>query len=95
VLEWILGRCRGEAGAKTTPIGWVPKPEDLDMNGLNLPSDRMDKLMAVSLDEWMNEVKDHRAFFEQFGPYLPDEMVEEMDALEARLEEAAGKKKKG
>ena len=48
IIEWILDRCRGEADAVKTPIGYVPTPESLDLTGLDISREALDKLFAVN-----------------------------------------------
>ncbi len=86
VLEWILSRCRGEVEAHKTPIGYVPRPQDIDLNGLKLSDKTMEKLVAVDKNEWLEELKGHKEFFEQFGDRLPKAIWDEYAALKQRLE---------
>jgi phosphoenolpyruvate carboxykinase (GTP) len=85
VLEWILDRCRGEADAKPTPIGYVPTPESLDLTGLALSDKVIEELVAVDPEEWQQEVESIREFFKQFGDRLPHAMIDELDSLHRRL----------
>ncbi|MDD4891099.1 MAG: phosphoenolpyruvate carboxykinase (GTP) [Phycisphaerae bacterium] len=86
IIEWVLGRCRGEVEGVKTPIGFVPNPKDLDMTGLDVPADAMAKLFAVSRDAWQAELKDIAGFFDQFGTRLPAEMWRQYELLSARLQ---------
>ena len=88
VLKWIFERCDGKAQAVETPIGWLPGPGDLDTNGLNLPADRLEKLLSVDVEGWLAEVPAIRQHWKQFGSHLPKALVEETDALEHRLKKA-------
>jgi phosphoenolpyruvate carboxykinase (GTP) len=85
VLDWIIRRCSGEAEAEETPIGYVPTPEALDMDGLDLPSEAMRRLLEVSADDWIEELKGIKEFFSKFGDRLPPQMWEEYRALSRRL----------
>jgi phosphoenolpyruvate carboxykinase (GTP) len=85
VLDWILRRSRGEAGAIETPLGYIPAPGELNLEGLDLPAGAMEQLLAVDRDLWLEELAEHRRFFEQFGSRLPSELLEENKALENRL----------
>jgi phosphoenolpyruvate carboxykinase (GTP) len=86
ILEWILDRCREEADAEATPIGFVPTKESLDLSGLDLPDKTVEKLLKVDPDTYLCEVQDIRQFFEKFGDRLPHALVDEADALERRLQ---------
>jgi len=85
VLEWIVDRCRARVGASETPIGYIPKIEDIDLTGLDLPSDTLEKLLAIDKKEWKKELTEHKEFFKMFGQRLPKEIWDEYKALEKRL----------
>ncbi len=85
IIEWILGRCRGDLQAAETPIGYVPHPKDIDMSGLDLPAGNMDKLFAVSRKDWLVEVDAVGKFFDTFGTRMPEEMRQQHEALRQRL----------
>jgi phosphoenolpyruvate carboxykinase (GTP) len=85
VLKWIFERCDGTAKAVDTPIGRLPRPEDLDVEGLDIPAGNMAKLLSVDLEGWLAEVPPIRQFFSDFGDRLPRELHEEVDRLEQRL----------
>jgi phosphoenolpyruvate carboxykinase (GTP) len=85
VLEWILARCRDEAGAKETPIGYVPHPKDIDMTGLHLAEGAMAKLFHLDETDWEAELAGQKEFFAKFGDRLPSEIWEEYEALSKRL----------
>lgn len=87
VLEWILARCRGEVDAVRTPIGYVPRPEDLDLTGLKISKAKLKKLLEVKREDWFEEIEGIAEFFKQFNQRLPIEMWAQLDALKRRLEE--------
>ncbi|MCX7016203.1 MAG: phosphoenolpyruvate carboxykinase (GTP) [Candidatus Sumerlaeota bacterium] len=86
VLDWILARCKGEVEAERTPIGFVPKPEDINTEGLDLAPGDVEKLLAVPRDEWTAEMGRISEFFKKFGERLPAEMWAQHQALQRRLE---------
>jgi Phosphoenolpyruvate carboxykinase (GTP) len=85
VLEWILERCNNTAGAVKTPIGYIPKINEIDKHGLHLPKGNMEKLFTISRKEWREELKGIKEFFEMFGEDLPAELWQECKALKKRL----------
>ncbi len=85
VLMWILARCDGEVDAVETPIGYEPKPEDINIDGLDISVDVIKELLTVDKGLWKEEAKGIREFYAQFGDRLPKELSDELDALEKRL----------
>jgi len=85
VIEWILDRCRGEGEAVKTPIGYVPSAESLDLTGLPLARETLNKLFAVSRTDWYDETDGVAAFFQQFGNRLPKVLWEQLESLRLRL----------
>ena len=85
VIEWILERCEGKAGADWTPIGWVPKSDSLDMTGLDLSPETIKALLSVDPSEWEQELEDIKKFFKQFGARFPRALWEEYEASKGRL----------
>jgi phosphoenolpyruvate carboxykinase (GTP) len=85
VLEWMLDRCAGKAGATDTAIGRLPRPEDIDTQGLNVSADALKALLNVDAGSWRKEAADMRAYFEQFGARMPAQLLEELKGLQARL----------
>ncbi len=85
VLEWMLDRCAGNAGATETPIGRLPRPEDIDTKGLNVGADALQALLSVDPNSWKKEAADMRAYFEQYGARMPRDLLEELKGLESRV----------
>ncbi len=85
VIEWILDRCRGEADAVKTPIGYVPTPDSLDMTGLEIPRETLNKLLAVNRADWYEETDGIASFFQQFGRRFPKALWEQLELLRLRL----------
>jgi phosphoenolpyruvate carboxykinase (GTP) len=88
VLKWIFERCSGKAEAVDTPIGRLPAPGSLDLQGLDLKGSAMEELLKVDVDEWLAEVPLIKEHFETFGDRLPAELWEELKGLEDRLQKA-------
>jgi len=85
VLEWIFERVSGRGDAVDTPIGWLPGPGAIDIEGLEVSKEDMDELLRVDLGEWRAEVPLIREHFAQFGDHLPPELSTAVDDLERRL----------
>jgi phosphoenolpyruvate carboxykinase (GTP) len=85
VLKWIVDRVSGEAGARETPIGLVPRPKDLELGGLDLPKDRLEALFDVDMSQWRDEVEEIRNFLSPYRGRLPGEIREKTEQLERRI----------
>ena len=85
VLEWVISRCRGEGLAVETPIGYVPEPGAISVEGLDLSPGAMDRLFEIDHQGWIAALESQTALFDKFGDRLPKEMRQEHDALEKRL----------
>ena len=85
VLKWIFERCNGTANAVDTPIGRLPRPEDLDVGGLDIPAANLSKLLNVDVEGWLGEIPLIHQFFDQFGERLPKALRDEVNRLEQRL----------
>jgi phosphoenolpyruvate carboxykinase (GTP) len=85
VLAWIVRRCEGEAGAQETPIGLVPRPEDLDTDGLDLSAEALEQLLTVEEEPLRAELGQIREHLAQFGDDLPAAVREQFQALERKL----------
>ncbi len=86
VLLWILARCEGKVDAIETPIGFVPKAEDINIEGLEGVSlDTIKDLLGVDKESWKEDVKNIEEFYQQVGSHVPAEMYEELKALKERL----------
>lgn len=88
VLKWISERVSGKVSAQSTPIGFMPKAEDLDLTGLDISKETMDELLAVKVDEWLEEAASIREHYAGYGEKLPQELLEELNKLEQRLKTA-------
>ncbi len=90
VLKWILERVEGKGQATETPIGWVPTPDALTLDGLDIPRGTMEELLRVNPADWQTELEDTRKFFEQFGKRLPAELRTEHEQLAQRFARPVG-----
>ncbi|MCD7888857.1 MAG: phosphoenolpyruvate carboxykinase (GTP) [Oscillospiraceae bacterium] len=86
VLDWIISRCEGTVDAVETPIGYEPKPEDINIEGLDgITVDTIADLLSVDKDLWLEDTKSIEEFYSRFGDKLPKEMAYELNALKERL----------
>ncbi len=85
VLLWILDRCAGKVDADITPIGYVPKAEDINIEGLDITLDTIKELLTVDKESWLEDIENIKDFYKQVGDRVPATMYDELAALEARL----------
>jgi phosphoenolpyruvate carboxykinase (GTP) len=85
ILKWVVDRARGRTPGRETPIGWVPRYEDIDWTGMDFPRETWDELMRVDRKAWRKEVMDHEELFIELHAHLPKEMVYERELLICRL----------
>lgn len=86
VLKWMIDRCEGKGGATESPIGFVPRTEDLDREGLdNIRVEDLRKMLSVEASEWEAELKEQQKFFETLQPYVPDELLKEGEKVADRF----------
>jgi phosphoenolpyruvate carboxykinase (GTP) len=83
VLAWVFRRCDGEAVANETPIGFVPGPEHLELNGID--RDAVAEALSVDLDEARAELDQTQTHLARFGDRLPTPIRDQFDALKERL----------
>ncbi len=87
VLKWIFERCAGTADAVETPIGSLPTPGSLDLDGLNIEDDDLETLLRVERDGWLQELPLIREYYAQFGDRMPQELSSLVDYLEESLQD--------
>lgn len=86
VLKYVVDRIEGKVSARETPIGLVPAPGALDVEGLDITEEQLEKALAVRPEEWKKEIPQINEWFEKFGDTLPTVLWSELDALKARLD---------
>lgn len=85
VLEWIIDRCEGKKDAVETAIGYVPKPEDINIEGLDIDRKTLEEILSVDNTKWMQEGQGIEEFYKKFGNKLPQELADQLQALKQRL----------
>ncbi|MGC4031692.1 MAG: phosphoenolpyruvate carboxykinase domain-containing protein [Tepidisphaeraceae bacterium] len=85
VLKWIIDRCQGRAYARETPLGWMPRSEDIDLDGLDIDIDDFHGLEAVTTEDVKQEIMSQEELFLKLAGDLPKEMIFQRELLIARL----------
>ncbi|MBI2395250.1 MAG: phosphoenolpyruvate carboxykinase (GTP) [Deltaproteobacteria bacterium] len=89
VLKWVVDRARGKRGASETVIGWVPRPGDLDLSGLDISNEQVEAATAVNVEEWRRELEDQKEFFEKIDR-TPRALTLQRELLLERIKDIAG-----
>jgi phosphoenolpyruvate carboxykinase (GTP) len=85
VLAWMLERVAGTAGATETAIGSLPRPQDLNVKGLDITPQALEELLRVDPAQWRNEVGEFRKYLSQYGARLPSSLTQSLDKVEKAL----------
>ena len=85
VILWMLHRCKGTVGAVETPLGYEPKPEDIDVEELNITPETLEKLLRVDKDAWKHEIQDIENFYSKFEQ-LPKELTDSLEELKQGID---------
>jgi len=85
ILHWIVDRCHGRAYAVETPLGWMPRRQDIDLNGLAVSEADFDEMQTVDLKAFKAEVAEHEELFLKLAGDLPKEMIFQRELLISRL----------
>jgi len=88
VLKWVFDRCAGKAEAIETPIGNLPTIDGLDTDGLDVDDATMAHLLRVDINGWLQEIPLIKEYYALFGDRLPAQLLDEVEKLEQRLEQA-------
>lgn len=87
VIAWIIDRLEEEGAAVETPLGLVPAPGALNLDGLEITEKNLQELFAIDPNSWHAECDLTESYFAQFGQFLPQEMMQELAGLRSRLAE--------
>ncbi|MBI1842972.1 MAG: phosphoenolpyruvate carboxykinase (GTP) [Verrucomicrobia bacterium] len=86
VLKWIIDRCQGRVGAHEMPLGWFPRAQDFDLEGLKgFTAQDFETIQNINLEEWRREALSQDELFIKLYSYLPKEMIFQRELLVARL----------
>jgi phosphoenolpyruvate carboxykinase (GTP) len=85
VLAWMLERVAGTAGATDTAIGALPRPQDLNVKGLEITPAALNELLRVDPAQWRTEVGEFRKYLDQYGSRLPAVLAQNLEAVEKAL----------
>ncbi len=75
ILKWVVERAHGKSVGIETPLGWMPRYEDIDWNGLDFTKEQWDQVMNLDRDIWLKEIAMHDDLFFKLYDRLPKEMT--------------------
>ncbi len=81
VIDWIIKRCENEVEAVESPIGLLPKAEDINIEGLDLTAEKLKDLLYIDKESWLDNIEGIEEFFSSFGERLPKELKQELENL--------------
>ena len=85
VLKWIVERARGRATGRETPLGWMPRHQDIDWTGMPFDEEDFEALTAIDRKAWRRELMEHEELFLDLREHLPKELLFERELLICRL----------
>jgi phosphoenolpyruvate carboxykinase (GTP) len=85
VLQWIIDRCENRVEAVEQPIGYLPKPDDIDVAGLDVSSATLEQLLAVDTSQWRAELDHIDEYLQSFGDRVPEKLLAEHAKIKAAL----------
>ena len=87
VLKWICERVSGKGKAVKTAIGYMPTPDAIDTEGLDISEETMKELLTINKEDWLKEIESIKEHYKTFGSKLPKELENQLAALEKRVNE--------
>jgi len=87
VLKWVLDRADNKGGAVQSPIGWLPRPHDLDLEGLQIDHKAVDELLEIDHVQWQKELDYHKKFFDSLGGVVPEELLRRREQIAAHFKD--------
>jgi phosphoenolpyruvate carboxykinase (GTP) len=85
VLDWIIGRIEKTNQGKESPVGVVPRAGELNTAGIDVNEATLEELLEIDTESWTKEVESIREFFEEFGPRMPKQLLDELEKLDSRI----------
>ena len=81
VLKWVIERCNGQADAVKTPVGFVPKTDDIDVSGLDVDVEVVNALLDIDAATWSAEIEDIDKYFSAYGDRLPPAIRKQIERI--------------
>ena len=91
VLEWIIERCEGRAGAHESPIGFLPNPEDINTTDLDISPEVLEALTSIDREQWREEMDAIGEYLESYGDRLPETLRQQQREIATELSKSTYK----
>jgi phosphoenolpyruvate carboxykinase (GTP) len=85
VIKWMIDRIEGKTGARESEIGLFPKEGGIDLSGLDIKKETVDKLLKVDKEDWKKEVVMIEEFYNKFGDKIPKNLRDYLKELKEKL----------
>lgn len=85
VLAYIFDRCNDAPIYQDSPIGRIPKQGGIDINGLDMSREDMEKVLKINSEEWRGEIENIEEYYKKFGDKMPKELIKELEELKKRF----------
>jgi phosphoenolpyruvate carboxykinase (GTP) len=86
VLKWMVERIQGtRRDAEETPIGWIPRPGDLDTQGMTISTGKLRDALRVDAQEWLGALEDLDGFYKSFGARMPQGIAKTLADTQRKL----------
>jgi phosphoenolpyruvate carboxykinase (GTP) len=85
VLRWIIDRCESRVDATESAIGYLPYPDDIDTDGLDVSDETMQALTSINVEQWRTEIAAIGEYLEGYGDRLPAALREEQRRIADEL----------
>ena len=86
ILKWIVDRVHGRVGASQTPVGWMPKFEDIVWDGLDFGRNEYEVISDIDSKTWQGELDGHKEWFDKLGGKLPKQLELQRQLLQLNFQ---------
>jgi len=88
VLRWIIDRCENRVDGIETPIGILPRLEDIDVSGLDVAPETMQSLLSIDTEQWQHEMESVAEYLDSYGDRLPEDLRQVQQQVAEALKQA-------
>jgi phosphoenolpyruvate carboxykinase (GTP) len=81
VLSWIIDRCENRVGANETPIGYLPKPQDINVTDLDISDENLQALTSIDIGQWQAEMESVGEYLDTYGDRLPEALRQQQRSI--------------